>query len=100
MSTDTSEASCRLRLYIVDSSPSSIHAKKQSRSLVSDAQPGRIDLEIIDVTKAPERAELDGIIATPTLMRVHPPPICRIFGDLSDSVVVLSALGLEPFIKE
>lgn len=55
----------------------------------------RIELEIIDVVKNPERALRDGVLITPMLVRVGPPPERRILGRLSDRAMVLSLLGLE-----
>jgi circadian clock protein KaiB len=50
-------------------------------------------VDIIDVQKDPERAEMDKILATPTLIKQLPPPLRRVIGDLSDRDKVL--LGLE-----
>lgn len=42
------------------------------------------DLEIVDIGADPQRAETDRLIATPTLARMHPLPVRRVMGDLSD----------------
>ena len=39
---------------------------------------GRSDLRVIDVDHAPEAAESDDILITPTLLRVAPAPTMRI----------------------
>ena len=41
-------------------------------------------LKIIDITKNPEQAESNQILATPTLVRIRPQPLKRIVGDLTD----------------
>lgn len=41
-------------------------------------------LKVIDIFKHPELAELDHISATPTLIRVWPPPVRRIVGEFTD----------------
>ena len=38
----------------------------------------------------------NGILATPTLIRVSPEPVVRLIGELSDSAKVLAALGIVP----
>jgi circadian clock protein KaiB len=48
---------------------------------------------VIDVIKQPQLAEDDKILATPTLIKILPPPVARIIGDLSDREKVL--LGLD-----
>ncbi|MCP5419505.1 MAG: circadian clock protein KaiB [Gammaproteobacteria bacterium] len=44
---------------------------------------GECQVEIIDIHSDPERAIADRIIATPTLVKVFPPPRFKIVGDLS-----------------
>jgi circadian clock protein KaiB len=50
---------------------------------------------VIDVLEQPELAEADKILATPTLIRILPPPLRRIIGDLSDTQKVLVGLDLQ-----
>ena len=49
---------------------------------------------MIDVIKQPQLAEDDKILATPTLIKILPPPVARIIGDLSDREKVLLGLDL------
>ena len=51
-------------------------------------------IEIIDVIKSPEIAELEKILITPTLVRELPLPKEKIIGDLSDTKVLSLALDL------
>jgi circadian clock protein KaiB len=46
------------------------------------------------VFKEPKRALADGILMTPTLVRLAPLPLQRIVGTLSGTQTVLQALGL------
>jgi circadian clock protein KaiB len=48
---------------------------------------------VIDVLKHHRLAEDDKILATPTLIKILPPPVARIIGELSDREMVL--LGLD-----
>jgi circadian clock protein KaiB len=50
-------------------------------------------LEIVDVLQHPLRALADGIIVTPTLLRLLPLPVRRVIGNLSDTAQVLLALA-------
>ena len=52
------------------------------------------ELDVVDLRHEPERAEAERILATPLLVRVSPPPIRRIVGDLSDAERVVWTLGL------
>lgn len=52
------------------------------------------ELEIIDITIDPERAETDRVIATPTLAKLSPHPIRRVMGDLADVPRLLQLLQI------
>jgi circadian clock protein KaiB len=49
----------------------------------------------VDVFREPKRALADGILMTPTLVKLAPSPARRIVGTLSRAQAVLQALGLE-----
>ncbi|MBU0992712.1 MAG: circadian clock protein KaiB [Proteobacteria bacterium] len=51
------------------------------------------DFQVVDVIKNPHSARLDGILATPSLVKVNP-PMRKIFGDLSDVEKVFERLNL------
>ena len=51
-------------------------------------------LDIVDVTRSPDRADDARILATPTLIRLTPKPERRVTGDLADAERVLAALDL------
>lgn len=52
------------------------------------------ELEIIDITNDPERAETDRVIATPTLAKLSPHPMRRVMGDLTDESRLLQLLQI------
>ena len=56
-------------------------------------------MAVIDVIVQPERAEKAQILATPTLLRLHPTPPIRIIGDLSLRENVLAGLGLDGYAE-
>lgn len=50
-------------------------------------------LKVINVVKHPEQAEQDQITATPTLVKLWPPPVRKIVGDLGTPEQILSILS-------
>jgi len=83
-----------LRLYVTGQSPNSEKASANIQQLLEEVVPNRHQLEVIDILNEPALAERDGIIATPTLVRLQPLPVRRIIGDLSDWEKVLSSLDV------
>ncbi len=56
--------------------------------------PDQHHIEIVDVFKKPKRALKAGILMTPTLVKLTPGAIRMIVGSLSQTQIVLQALGL------
>lgn len=83
-----------LRLYIAGAAPHSTQALENIRALCSEHVDDDYDLEIVDVLRDPRRALNDGILVTPTLVKVAPEPVGTLVGDLSATTVVLRTLGL------
>jgi circadian clock protein KaiB len=82
-----------LRLYVAGNAPNSVRARANLSALCEVlAQP--YTLEVVDVLVAPLRAFTDGILLTPTLVKLAPPPSSRMVGDLSDTARVRAALGM------
>jgi hypothetical protein len=81
-----------LRLYIAGDSPRSQIAMGSVRR-IEETLGDVCCLEIVDILEQPGRAEEDGIMATPTLLRVAPAPQRRIIGDLGTMEQVFRALG-------
>lgn len=84
-----------LRLYITGQTPRSLRAIENLRRICEEELGGDYELKIIDVLEQPQMANEDKILATPTLIRLLPPPTRRIIGDLSDTQAVLLGLGLQ-----
>jgi circadian clock protein KaiB len=83
-----------LRLYIAGVSINSVRALTNIKHICETRLPGRYSLEIIDVYQQKESAEREQIIALPLLIKDLPLPVRRLIGDLSNTDVVLTALGL------
>lgn len=86
----------KFRLYIADDAENSAQAVTNLNAFCRTHLPGRHDIEVVDVFRVPKRAVADRILMTPTLIKLSPLPERRIIGTLSQSHVLLQALGLEP----
>jgi circadian clock protein KaiB len=83
-----------LKLYVTGRTANSVKAIGNLKNILKDGLDDICKLEVIDVLKNPQLAEEDKILATPTLLKILPPPVRKIVGDLSDKKKVLSGLNL------
>jgi circadian clock protein KaiB len=83
-----------LRLYVTGSTLLSTHAVENMERLLREELAGDYAFEVIDVLERPDLAEQDRIFATPALVRLSPPPVRKLIGDLSDRGLVLASLRL------
>ena len=83
-----------LKLYVTGVTPRSQAALKNLKKILNEDYKGVYSLKVIDVMKQPKLAEDDKILATPTLIKILPPPVARIIGDLSDREKILLGLDL------
>ena len=82
-----------LRLYVAGNAPNSVRAIANVRAICNEHFASAHALEIVDLLLHPRRALADGILVTPTLLKLKPAPIQRVIGDLSDTSQVLLALA-------
>ncbi len=85
----------KFRLFVAGDAQNSTLAIANLAALCRDHLPGRHEVEVIDVLREPKRALAESIFMTPTLVMYAPAPVRKIIGSLSQSEVVLRALGLE-----
>jgi circadian clock protein KaiB len=90
----TAEARLRVRLYVAGDAPNSAAASSNLQAALAACPDSATDVEIIDVLHDAERALRDGVLVTPMLVKVGPPPERRILGNLNDRGALLRALGL------
>jgi len=90
---DEIRALLELRLYITSGTPLSIRAKANLDAIIKDYLP-QVRLQVVDVLEQPLAALVEGILVTPTLVKLQPGPVVRVVGDLSEHGIVTSALGL------
>ena len=79
-------------LYVSSQTPNSIQAEANLKSMCLSNFPDNHQIEIVDVSQQPDRALADGIIVTPTLVKVAPGPKQVVMGNLSNIPRVLSAV--------
>jgi len=68
-------------LYISGQTPRSEKAVEDLKTLFEAKLKRQYSLEIIDVMESPQSTRKHDIIATPTLVKVSPPPEKRFIGD-------------------
>lgn len=88
-----------LRFYFAEESPALKKSIAELRRILKDNFGSDYELTLVDVLKNPQMAEKDKILATPTLLRLLPPPARKIIGDLTNKEKVLIALELNDFKK-
>ena len=82
------------RLYVAGDAPNSAQALANLSALCAQHLADRHQIEVIDVFRTPRQALADGILMTPTLVKLSPLPSHRVVGNLSQSLPLLLALGL------
>jgi len=86
----------QLRLYVAGQTQKSLAAFANLRRICETHLVGQYCIEVIDLTKNPQLAAGDQILALPTLVRRLPEPIKKIIGDLSNEERVLVGLDIQP----
>jgi circadian clock protein KaiB len=84
-----------LRLYVAGEAPNSARARVNLQRLLIDVDPSRYRVEIIDCLEEPMRALDDGVLVTPTLVRIEPGPQQVVVGTLSALDRVADALEID-----
>lgn len=84
------------RLYVANNAPNSALALDNLTTLCERLLDDNCyAVEVVNLLEQPARAMQDSIIVTPTLLRLEPQPVVRITGNLSNTALVISALGIE-----
>jgi len=83
-----------LRLYIAGETSRSRQAIANLQHICEAEMGADCKIEVVDVLDNPELAEKEKILATPTLIKILPPPLRRIIGDLSQTEKVLVGLDI------
>jgi len=85
-----------LKIFIAGRSSAAVRAISNLEEICASLASGnRYLIEVVDIHTAPDHAELERILATPTVIRKSPPPERRLIGDMSFREQVVFGLGLE-----
>lgn len=81
-------------LFVSGMSAKSGLAIENLRKICDTYLAGSYEIEIIDISRDKEQAQIHQIVAIPTLVRTEPAPRRIILGDLSDKEKVLKILNI------
>jgi circadian clock protein KaiB len=87
-----------LRLYLAKNALASRLASADLRAICKQRFGDAWELEVVDVMDAPQRALADGVLITPTLLKLSPPPFSMIAGNPAQMVEFLAFLDLRNVI--
>jgi circadian clock protein KaiB len=90
----TQQEMFKFRLYVAGDTMNSAQAIANLNALCRKYLPHCHRIEVVDVFREPLRALSDGVLMTPTLVKIGPSPVRRVIGTLSETEPVLLALGL------
>jgi circadian clock protein KaiB len=82
----------RLRLFVAGEEPNSVIARASLDEICSTYLKHECQVEVIDVLEDFQPALEERVLVTPALVIVEPPPRTVVFGNLTDTKKVLSAL--------
>jgi circadian clock protein KaiB len=94
--TDLKHGKYLLKLYVAGNTEKSAKAIANIHEICETHLQGRYQLEVIDIYQQPGLARGEQIIAAPTLIKLLPPPLRRVIGDLSKTERILVGLDLHP----
>lgn len=83
-----------LQLYVTGMTAKSVSAIINIKQICEEYLQGRYELEVIDLYQTPRLAQDEQIIATPMLIKKHPPPLRHVIGDMSNTERLLVVLNL------
>jgi len=85
----------KFRLYVAADAFNSMQAIANLMRFCQEHLPDRYEIEIVDVFREPRRALAEGVLMTPTLIKLAPAPVRRIVGTLSEESTLSQTLGLQ-----
>jgi circadian clock protein KaiB len=80
-------------LYIAGDLPNSVQAVSNLKRICTDHLLKDYRLEVVDVLREPQRGLRDGILLTPTLVKLEPEPKQIVMGNLSNVPMVLHSIS-------
>jgi circadian clock protein KaiB len=90
----------KFRLYVAGDAQNSVQAVANLTAFCRAYLKDRHAIEVVNVFREPKRALADGILMTPTLVKLAPTPAPKkIVGTLSQTQPLLQALGLATLVE-
>jgi circadian clock protein KaiB len=89
-----------LKLYVSGTTARSSLAIENIRIFCEEHLKERYELEVIDIYKHPEALQEYQVVAVPTLIKLLPPPLRKLIGDMSNEEKILIGLDIRPLIKK
>lgn len=83
-----------LRLYVAGATTRSRQAVLRVRQLCEAELAKNYELEVIDIYQQPLLARDNQIVATPTLIKESPLPVCRFIGNLTNTTGLFGGLDI------
>lgn len=83
-----------LRLYVTGRTQSAARAVAAVTALQQDLGADRVRVEIVDVLEDPVSAVNDDVYATPSIFRLKPGPVRRLFGNIASTEMLMAGLQL------
>jgi len=83
-------------LYIVEEERRHREIRENLKQLFDEHLQGVYQLQTIDVSRFPQLAARVNVLATPTLIKLHPKPVQRVVGDLFVGDYLLKELRIFP----
>lgn len=91
---DDGEVFYELTLFVSGASDLAARAIANARRMCEASFPGEYHLSVVDIHEHPTSTLTHNLLATPTLVKINPPPMRRVVGDLSQVDKVISLLDL------
>jgi len=85
----------RFRLYVAGNAPNSVQALGNLRVFCEAYLKGRYEIEIVDVLCDDVAGLEEGIVATPTLLKLAPAPRQTVVGTLTDWNALAELCGID-----
>jgi circadian clock protein KaiB len=73
-----------LTAYIAGDNPKSTKVIRSLKKLCDEQFPDQYQIKIVDISKHPQVARENNLVALPMVVRTLPAPVRRIIGDLTD----------------
>jgi circadian clock protein KaiB len=87
-------AKYELTLFVAGASTLSARAVTNVTAVLEQYLGGRYQLKVVDIYREPALVKLEGVLASPTLIKHSPPPKRMLVGDMSNTSSLLRVLDI------